>query len=168
MTQPTGPTPHAWRAGNLSYGAALTLGTVKKMLESGEKEAEKLGVPMVIAIADAGGNLLAVHRMDDVMLGSTEIAMDKAYMAVTGKRATGHWKKEFQAGTLLTSFIHQRWVVLGGGYIIEKDGLILGGIGVSGGTIEDHYVARAALEAGGFSTSEVDSYIADMGRSVKQ
>jgi len=51
-------TPPAWKAGSLSYGSGLTLVTAKKMLEAGEKEAERQGVPMSIAIVDAGGNLL--------------------------------------------------------------------------------------------------------------
>ena len=59
MSQESG-TPSAWKAGNLAYGAGLTLDTARKMLDAGEKEAEKHGVPVAMAIVDAGGNLLAV------------------------------------------------------------------------------------------------------------
>lgn len=41
--------------GALSYAPGLTLETARKMLEAGVKEAERLGIPMVIAIADAVG-----------------------------------------------------------------------------------------------------------------
>jgi len=108
-----------------------------------------------------GGNLLAFNRMDNALLGSIQIAIDKAFTAVFGKRPTGHWKRDLQTGVLVPGFIHERWVVLGGGYLIVTNGIIVGGIGVSGGTIEDHYVVRAALEAGGFTTEEVDTYIAE-------
>ena len=162
MTQTLEPTPTGWKAGNLSYDAGLNLGTARLMLEAGEKEAERQGVPVGIAIVDAGGNLLAFHRMDNALLGSIQIAMDKAYTAVFGKRPTGHWKREFETGALVPGFIHERWIVFGGGYLIEHDGTILGGIGVSGGTIEDHYVARTALKACGFSVEEVDTCIAEI------
>ncbi len=43
-------TPPMWQVLNISYGAGLTLGIAKKMLEAGQREAEKQGVPMAIAI----------------------------------------------------------------------------------------------------------------------
>ncbi len=151
------PTPPAWRAGGLPYGAGLTLETARKMLEAGEKEAEKQGVPMVIAIADAGGNLLAFHRMDDAMLVSINIAMDKAFTAVLGKLPTLHWSNTLQNRDFTALFIHERWITFPGGFPIIKDGVLLGGIGVSGGTLEDNHVARAALKAGGFNLEDVEA-----------
>ncbi len=153
----SGQTPPAWKAGNLSYGSGLTLETAKKMLEAGEKEAEKQGVPMAIAIVDAGGNLLAFSRMDNAILGSIQIAIDKAFTAAFGKRPTGDWKREFQSGELVPLFVHERWITFPGGFPIISNGVLLGGIGVSGGTVEDIYVAKAALKAGGFSVNEVNA-----------
>ena len=150
------PTPPAWRAGGLPYGAGLTLETAKKMLEAGEKEAEKQGVPMVIAIADAGGNLLAFHRMDDAMVASISIAIDKAFTGGIGKMPTSYWSNMLQSRDFATLFIHERWITFPGGFPIKKDGVLLGGIGVSGGTLEDNCVARAALQAGGFSLEDVE------------
>lgn len=132
------------------------------MLDAAEKEAQRQCVPVAIAIVDAGGNLLAFHRMDNALLGSIQIAMDKAFTAVFGKRPTGDWKRDFQTGALVPAFIHKRWVALGGGYPVVAKGVIVGGIGISGGTIEDHYVARAALRASGFATEQVDAYIAEL------
>jgi uncharacterized protein GlcG (DUF336 family) len=163
MNQNLEPTPRAWKAGNLLYGEGLALGTARMMLEAGEKEARKQGVPVSMAIVDSGGNLLAFHRMDHALLGSIQIAMDKAYTAVFGKRPTAHWKREFDTGALVPGFIHERWISFGGGYLIERDGIILGGIGVSGGTVEDHYVARTALTAASFSVKEVDASLAEAG-----
>ena len=149
------PTPPAWRAGGLHYGAGLTLETAKKMMEAGEKEAEKQGVPMVIAIADSGGHLLAFHRMNDAMLVSINIAMDKAFTAAMGKLPTLHWGNTLQNKDFNPLFIHERWITFPGGFPIKKDGVLLGGIGVSGGTLEDNHVARAALVAGGFSVDDI-------------
>jgi uncharacterized protein GlcG (DUF336 family) len=162
MTYATDRTPPAWKKGKLSYGAGLTLEAAKKMLEAGEQEAEKRGVPMTIAIADAGGNLLALTRMDEAILCSTQVAMDKAFTAVFGKQHTGNHAIPYQSGILIPLFFHERWITFGGGFPIINNGTILGGIGVSGGTIEDIYVARAALKAGGFSVDEADAAIAQI------
>ena len=155
-------TPPMWQVLNLSYGAGLTLEIAKKMLEAGQREAEKQGVPMAIAITDAGGNLLAFSRMDNASLGSIQVAIDKAFTAVFGKMPTGDWISVFQAGKLVPLFLHERWITFPGGFPIRSNRVLLGGIGVSGGTIEDVYVAKAALKAGGFSVDEVSGTLAEL------
>lgn len=160
MFQPLGPAPKAWQAGRLVYGSGLTLDIAKIMLEAAEKESVKQGVPMVIAIADSGGNLLAFERMDNAMLCSIQIALDKAYTAVFGKQHTGEFSGSYRAGVLIPLFFHERWITFPGGFPIIRDGAILGGLGISGGVIEDLYVAEAALKAGNFSTTEVEEVIA--------
>jgi len=117
-------------------------------------------VPVTIAIADAGGNLLAFSRMDNAMLGSIQIAIDKAFTAAFGKRPTGDWKRDFQAPDMVPLFVHERWITFSGGFPIISNGVLLGGIGVSGGFIEDLYVAKSALKAGSFSLDEVDAALA--------
>lgn len=157
MNKPANSTPAAWKSGGLSYGSGLTLDIAKKMLEAGEKEAEKQGVPMSIAISDAGGNLIAFRRMDNAALFSTQIAMDKAFTTVFGKMPTRSFADLYRTGELIPLFFHERWITFPGGFPIIKNGMILGGIGVSGGTIEDVYVVKAALKAGGFTLDEVDA-----------
>lgn len=159
MNKPANSTPAAWKSLGLSYGSGLTLDIAKKMLEAGEKEAEKQGVPMSIAISDAGGNLIAFRRMDNAALFSTQIAMDKAFTTVFGKMPTGSFADLYRTGELIPLFFHERWITFPGGFPIIKNGMILGGIGVSGGTIEDVYVVKAALKAGGFILDEVDAAI---------
>ena len=160
MNKPANSTPAAWKSGCLSYGSGLTLDLAKKMLEAGEKEAEKQGVPMSIAISDAGGNLIAFRRMDNAALFSIRIAMDKAFTTVFGKMPTGNFANLYRTGELVPLFFHERWITFPGGFPIIKKGMILGGIGVSGGTIEDVYVVKVALEAGGFALDEVNAAIA--------
>jgi uncharacterized protein GlcG (DUF336 family) len=117
---------------------------------------------MSMAVADTGGNLVAFYRMDDAMLSSLQIAIDKAFTAVFSKQATVKSSRGFSIGKLIPLFYHERWITFQGGYPIISNGVILGGIGVSGGIVEDSYVARAALKAGGFSVDEVDAVIAQM------
>src|SRR5512136_6168 len=153
------PTPAAWKSGNLSCGSRLTLATAKKMLEAGEKEAKRQGVPMSMAISDAGGNLIAFSRMDDAALFSINVAIDKAFTAVFGKMPSGSFANFYRTGELVPLFFHKRWITFPGGFPIIKNGILLGGIGVSGGTIEDIHVARAALQAGSFVLDDVDAVI---------
>jgi uncharacterized protein GlcG (DUF336 family) len=160
MFHPLGPAPEAWKAGKLVYGNGLTLQTARTMLEAGEKEALKQGVPMAMAVSDAGGNLLAFERMDNTMLCSIQIAMDKAYTAVFGKQHSGDFSGAYRAGVLIPLFFHERWITFPGGIPIIRQGVILGGLGVSGGVIEDLYVALAALKAGDFETTEIERAIA--------
>jgi len=159
MNEATNSTPAAWKSGSLSYGSGLTLDIAEKMLKAGEKEAEKQGVLVSMAISDAGGNLIAFSRMDNAALFSIQIAIDKAFTTVFGKMPTGSFASQFCTGGLVPLFFHERWITFPGGFPIIKNGVILGGIGVSGGIIEDVYIAKAALEAGGFILDEVDAAV---------
>jgi uncharacterized protein GlcG (DUF336 family) len=154
-----GEAPQEWKAGKYCYGSGINLELAKKMLDAGEKEAFNQGVPMAMAISDSGGNLLAFNRMDNTVLMSTQIAMDKAYTSVLGKQPTVNFSSNYKSGELVPLFFHERWITFPGGYPIIKEGIIVGGLGVSGGIIEDNYVARAILKAGGFSTTQVDEFI---------
>ncbi len=160
--------PGEWKSGALCYGQGLTLEMAKMMLEAGAKEAVRLGVPMSMAICDSGGNLLAFQRMDNAALFSSQIAMDKAFTAVYGKLPTASYRPLFQSGELNTLFFHERWITFPGGFPAVKDGVVMGGLGVSGGKIEDFYVARAILKGGGFDTTDIDQFITDYEAGLKK
>jgi uncharacterized protein GlcG (DUF336 family) len=163
-----GESPTKWKTGGCNYGSFLTLQIVKRMLEAGEKEAYKQKVPMSMAISDASGNLLAFRRMDNAALFSIQISMDKAYTAVFGKMATGKFGDIYRSGGLVPLFFHNRWITFNGGYPILKDDILVGGLGVSGGVIEDVRVAKAMLKAGQFSTREADEFIASNEAEIKK
>jgi len=160
MAHSKDPVPPAWRCGALSYSTGLTYDTAKKMIEAAMAEANKQGLTMVIAIADAGGNLVAFGRMDDAMLASIHIATDKAFTAAYGKIPTQVWRDIVQSGNLPPLFIHERWTAFPGGFPLIKGKQLLGGIGCSGATAQgDTSVARAGLHAGGFSTEDADAIL---------
>lgn len=118
----------------------LNLDLALAMVAAARKEAEKIGVPMVIAVVDEGGNLIAQQRMDDALLVSVDIALNKAYSAVAVKMATHELSALAQPGQPLYG-IHttdrSRIVIFGGGFPIVHGDRIIGGIGVSGGSVED-------------------------------
>jgi uncharacterized protein GlcG (DUF336 family) len=166
MTNPKDPVPTEWKEGRLSYRTGLTFNTAKQMIDAAMAEAKKQGLTMVIAIADAGGNLIAFGRMDDAMLVSTQIAMDKAFTAVYGKVPTQTWRTIVQSGNIPPLFIHERWTAFAGGFPLRKGKQLFGGIGCSGATAHgDVSVARAGLLAGGFSTEDADNILKELKES---
>ena len=130
----------------------VTIEIAKKMLQLSEKAAKKIGVPMVIAIVDEGGNLVAQHRMDDALLASIGISLDKAYTAAATKISTDQLHVFTQPGQPLyglNTCVGGKLIVFGGGYpITDEKKRVIGGIGVSGGTVEqDMMCAKAGLSA---------------------
>lgn len=125
------------------------LDLAKKMVEAAEQKAVAIDVPMVIAVCDMGGNLVLLHRMEDSLLASLSIAQDKAFTSVSLKMpSAGVYDAAKEAGPLfgLQTCCDSRIVSFGGGIPIEKDGVLIGAIGVSGGSVEeDISVAEAGL-----------------------
>ena len=121
-----------------------------ELIEEAKKKAAEIGVPMVIAVVDAGGNLVALQRMDQALLVSIDIAINKAYTAVAVKIPTHELAKLSQPEKPLFG-IHNaddgRIVIFGGGFPLKLNSENIGGIGVSGGSVEeDIRCAEAALE----------------------
>lgn len=104
-----------------------------------QQYAAKQGVQVVTAVCDAGGNPVAMLRADDAFIASVDIAMNKAFTSVSLKMTTEALGRLAQPGESLygIQFTNNgRIVIFGGGVQLEKDGAIVGGFGVSGGTAE--------------------------------
>ncbi len=127
----------------------FSLTIIKRIAEAAERKAAEMGVPIVFAVVDAGGNLILLHRMEDSLLASIDIAANKAYTALSLKMPTNELSGPANPGGSLygiTTTNSSRIVSFGGGYPVFKDGAVIGGIGVSGGTVEqDMEIARHAL-----------------------
>lgn len=151
----------AKRAGQAApQDQAVLLSRAKRCLAAAEQKACEIGVPMVIAIVDSGGNLVAHERMDHALLASISLALDKAYTAAALKMPTDQVAKAAVPGQPLYG-IHTansgRLIIFGGGLPIFEQGFLLGGIGVSGGTVEqDMLVAQAGLA--GYIKEEDNEY----------
>ena len=127
----------------------LDLKLAKEMAEAASKKALEMNVPIVFSVVDKGGNLLLLHRMKDSLLASLDISMGKAYTACSLKLPTHEVKKLSEPGKELygiESTNNGKLVLFGGGYPIKIKDKIVGGIGVSGGTVEeDMIIAEEAL-----------------------
>lgn len=127
----------------------LSASLAQAALQAATKRAEEIGVPMSIAVIDAGRALVAFLRMDNALLGSIEIAQAKAYTARTVNSRTADLMAAVQPGGPfygLEVSHRQPFVVFGGGVPVTINGVAVGAIGVSGGSAEqDVDVAEAAV-----------------------
>jgi uncharacterized protein GlcG (DUF336 family) len=132
-------------------GSNVSLEDARRIIAAAEKKAAAIGQPMNIAVADAGGNLVAHVRMDGAWLGSIDIAIKKAYTSRAFDIATKDLAEHSQSGGQFFG-IHAsndgRIMIFAGGIPLKSDGKVVGAIGVSGGSGEqDHAVAEAGAAA---------------------
>lgn len=132
---------------------SLTLADARSLIAAGEKKAQQMGVPYNLAVVDAGGELIAHVRMDGAWLGSINIAINKAWTARAFDMPTDKLSKMAQSGKPLfgiDSTNHEKVVIFGGGVPIKEGDTVIGGLGASGGTVDqDLEVAEAAVAAFG-------------------
>ena len=135
----------------------ITIENAVKAVEAARKAAVKAGLKMCIAIVDSGANLKAFHRMDDAWVGSIDVAIKKAKTAVFFMMPTGEVGKLSQPGKPLygIEISNDGLITFPGGLpIVDENGVLVGGIGVSGSTVEDDdAVARAGAKILGASPS---------------
>jgi uncharacterized protein GlcG (DUF336 family) len=76
----------------------VSLEDARKVIAAAEKKARALEQPMNIAVADAGGNLVAHVRMDEAWMGSIDISIKKAFTARAFDISTQELAKFSQSG----------------------------------------------------------------------
>ena len=128
----------------------ITSEEARRIIAAAEQKAQEIGQPMNIAVVDAGRNLKAFSRMEDAWLGSIAISIDKAFTSASFKMSTQDLVDLTQPGQPLFGLntTNEGRIVIFGGIPLERDGEIVGAIGVSGGTVEqDQEVAEAGVGA---------------------
>lgn len=119
---------------NISLSLALAL------TEKVKQKAREMGVKAVIAVADAGANTISLQSMDGAYIASADIAINKAFTVVSLKMPTKNLASLAAPGGSLYGIQFTnggKIVIFGGGVpLYSKDGQIIGGIGISGGTAE--------------------------------
>lgn len=133
--------------------AGISLAQAQKVVHAAIAKADEIGVPMNVAVVDAGNNLTAFVRQDGAWLGSVDIAQGKAYTARAFDMPTADLAPEAQPGKSLYGIEASndgRIIVFAGGIPIEDGDEVVGAIGVSGGTVDqDQEVAEAGVQAHG-------------------
>ncbi|SDK74781.1 GlcG/HbpS family heme-binding protein [Aliiruegeria lutimaris] len=125
----------------------------RKILRAVFEEGARMGLrPMTVVVADAGGHPVALERADGANPGGVDIVRNKAYAAVM-MRLGGTRMRELCEET--SWFLPSAQQVCGGrifpvpGAIVirDADGVLIGGLGVTGDTPDNDAAAgKAALE----------------------
>nr|WP_159949482.1 heme-binding protein [Rhizobium sp. 18065] len=127
---------------------SLNLLDAKNIVEASLARANALKIACSVAVVDAGGFLLAFARQDDAMVGSVELAINKAYTALIFRNSTEAVGKLAQPAAELYGIEHShagKVVIFGGGIPVLLNGTVIGAIGVSGGSVaQDIDVASAS------------------------
>jgi uncharacterized protein GlcG (DUF336 family) len=132
------------RVAQVSYHAAAAA------IESGLDECRRIGMNCAIVVTDASGEMVAVARTDGASGNTYRGALGKAKTAAV----LGCSTEEYLEQRLLSDEVLYRALtadpemfLVPGGFPLEFDGDVVGGVGVSGGLhADDAKVARAAME----------------------
>jgi len=138
----------------ISDAKRLTAEGARKIKNAAIKAAQQAGIPITVAIVDAGGHLLLLERMDGGKFHSVHSATTKAVCAASNRRNTGSAGAVGQpldvlhALGLALAAGPERWTAMEGGCPIMAGNECVGGVGVAGGHFEfDEKVAREAAAA---------------------
>lgn len=118
----------------------MTLDAANALIGKVREEAERMGICVVIAVADEAGHPVAVQSMDGAYIASFEIALNKAFTSASLKMSTQTLAGLSQPGQSLYGIQFTnggRIVIFGGGEVLEADGALLGALGVSGGSAKE-------------------------------
>jgi uncharacterized protein GlcG (DUF336 family) len=130
---------------------SVSLDDAQRVIQAGIAKAKEIKQPANIAVADAGGNLLAFARMEDAWLGSINIAINKAFTSRAFDIATKQLAGFAQPGEQFYGIHvsnHGRVMIFAGGLPLKSGNKVIGAVGVSGGTGEqDQKIAEAAAAA---------------------
>jgi uncharacterized protein GlcG (DUF336 family) len=129
--------------------ASLGLGTADQIADLALAAAAEGGLKVCVAVVDRAGYPLVFKRHPGTPFHSIDIALDKAYTAVSFGFPTGKWDARLAKGSEMLRhglLQRERFVPFGGGLPIVQAGVLLGAIGISGGREEqDVAIGEAAL-----------------------
>ncbi|KAA9104522.1 GlcG/HbpS family heme-binding protein [Microbacterium rhizomatis] len=128
----------------------LTIDGARTIVQAAARHAQSLSLPVTIAVTDAAGRLLMLERLDDAPFASIQVAQDKAFSAASTKTPTDAWytmaQDDPEFGYGLKSI--DRLTPLAGGIPLLSYGVVVGAIGVSGGSnAQDRAIAQEGATA---------------------
>ncbi|MEV5310944.1 MULTISPECIES: heme-binding protein [unclassified Streptomyces] len=137
--------------------SSLTLAAAEEIIEAAHKRAQAIGKAVSVAVVDAGGFPIAIRRPDGARPLTPDIARAKAYTAAVMQRPGKMLKKWQESQPVFFSQLSQLpgaalpIMAAEGSVTVKKDGEVVGGLGIAGGTAEeDQLIAEEVLEALGY------------------
>jgi uncharacterized protein GlcG (DUF336 family) len=134
----------------------ISLAAAEKLATAALAHAEKNGWKVAIGIADVSGSPVLFRRMDGVSPVTGEIALDKSYTAATLRRSTKALAERMTSSAAMTMGMANRPRLMAweGGLAIFENGVVIGGIGISGAAgHEDAECGEVALASIGLASS---------------
>jgi uncharacterized protein GlcG (DUF336 family) len=132
--------------------SVITLERALGLIAAGERAAAAEGLALAFAVVDAGGHLVALHRMDGAPWIAPQVALGKAWTAAAYRApsaAQGEKMAELHAfSAAISAATGGRYTPQIGGLPVFEGDALIGAMGASGGTgRQDEDAVRAALEA---------------------
>jgi uncharacterized protein GlcG (DUF336 family) len=124
------------------------LSVAKKIADRVETEAARTKVPVSVCVIDTHGNIVLQHRMNGALAFSMELSERKAYTSALVRVRTADLLPMVQPGQPLFPLMAQsKYCAMGGGAPFTSGDQVVGGVGVSGGSVEqDVAILEAALK----------------------
>lgn len=125
---------------------AVTFAKAREMSRAAIEKAEEMEIAVAVCVVDKGGHAILKARMDGAGYLPGQFAEDKAWTAAGLGFATADLAPLVQPGAMAYGITHPRVVTFGGGIPLREGDEVVGGVGVSGGTVDDDIaIAEAAL-----------------------
>ena len=125
---------------------SVTLAEANRILEGTLAKARELNIRVSAAVVDAGGRLVAFQRMDGAIWAGVYGSQGKAVAAAAFGRTSGEMQARADQPTPRGIAIAEGGhMIMGQGAVpILRDGVVIGAVGVGGGTSqEDEDCAKA-------------------------
>lgn len=132
---------------DLSFAShSITRAAAARLVKETIAASERVGFEPVVAIVDAAGNLKAFERSDRSSFLAVNIAIDKAYTAASFGLSTAQWVDLVDDRGAANLKHVPRVTAVAGGFPIIEDGVVIGALGISGGSwAQDQEAGEEAL-----------------------
>jgi len=135
----------------------ISLDIATQIARTAFAEGEKQGlVVMSVVVTDPGGHIRLAMRSDAQGIFGVDTALGKARSALGFNRSSLLLAKTFVDAVgvaAITAATRGSFVPLGGGVVVQQDGVTVGAAAISGGVPQvDHDIIVAAVEAAGLTT----------------
>lgn len=121
----------------------LTLDDAKRIAAAADAEARANDWKVTVVVVDDGGHMLYMQRSHDTRFGSVETAIAKARMAAALHIPTKASEDAVLGGRLIHLAL-PGVIPAEGGVPLEREGVVIGGLGISGvRSFQDGQIAAA-------------------------
>jgi uncharacterized protein GlcG (DUF336 family) len=125
----------------------LTLDDAKRVAAAADAEARANDWKVTVVVVDDGGHMLYMQRSHDTRFGSVETAIAKARMAAALHIPTKASEDAVMGGRLIHLAL-PGVIPAEGGVPLEREGIVIGGLGISGvRSFQDGQIAAAGAAA---------------------